>query len=284
MEVNVKQVPQPIKVVLRPMWRIARPILNKLLDQYDLFKGERNPLVPPRSMIFVGDGDYEKTGNEFLGYFKELGKLKPNDKVLDVGCGIGRMSVPLTKYLSKEGAYYGFDIVKMGIDWCNENIASKYPNFHYDHSDIYNKMYNPNGKEKSSEYRFMYDSNCFDFVFLTSVFTHMFAPDVNRYLSEISRVMKNGSRCLMSCFLMNEEADVLIKGGGSTQRLVYPIDGNSFTKDKNVPESAIGYSEQYFRMICNDNRLRIDGEIYYGQWCGRKKYNSYQDIVVTQKY
>ena len=83
---------------------------------------------------------------------------------------------------------------------------------------------------------------------------------------------------------MNEEAESLIKGGGSTQRLVYPIDDNSFTKDKNIPESAIGYREEYFKMICNDNRLRVEGEIHYGKWCGRKTYKSYQDIVIMKKY
>jgi len=54
-------------------------------------------------MIFVGDGDYEKAGNEFFVYFREFGKLKPSDKVLDVGCGIGRMSLPLTTYLAGGG-------------------------------------------------------------------------------------------------------------------------------------------------------------------------------------
>jgi SAM-dependent methyltransferase len=288
-EVDVKNVPQPMRLLLRPMWMTAKSILNKLhsnlLDYYDSLRGKRNPLVPPRSMgFFVGDGDYEKIGNEFFEYFTKLGKLKPTDRVLDVGCGIGRMSVPLTQYLAEGGEYYGFDIVKMGIDWCNGNIASRYPNFHFNHADIYNTMYNPNGKEKSSEYVFIYESNFFDFVFLTSVFTHMLAPDVRRYLSEISRVMKNGSKCLMSCFLMNEEANVLIQEGRSTQKLVYPIDDNSFTKDKNVPESAVGYREEYFKMLCNESRLRIDGEIYYGKWCGRGKYKSYQDIVIAQKY
>jgi SAM-dependent methyltransferase len=235
-------------------------------------------------MRFVGDGDYERTGEEFLEYFKDLGKLKPADRVLDVGCGIGRMSVPLTSYMSRRGAYYGFDIVKMGIDWCKENIASRHPHFHYHHSDIYNKMYNPNGKEESSEYRFIYESDFFDFVFTISLFTHMLPADVNRYLAEISRVMKDGSRCLISCFLINVESDVLIQEGRSTQGLVHPIDDNSFTKNADMPESAVGYREEYFKKMCNENRLRIDGEIHYGKWCGRKKFKSYQDIVIVQRH
>jgi len=234
-------------------------------------------------MIFIGDGDYVKTGNEFLQYFRDLGKLKPTDKVLDVGCGIGRMSVPLTKYLSQSGGYYGFDIVSMGIDWCKENISSEFPNFHYEHADIYNKMYNSGGTEKSSEYRFNYDDNMFDFVFLTSVFTHMYTSDVENYLKEITRVLKVGGRCLITFFLLNEESEKLINSRQSSQNLIYKLDNYSFTKSKEVPENAIGFSEDFIRELFVKNSLRIIEPIYYGSWRGRKSYLSYQDIIVAQK-
>ncbi|RIH99837.1 class I SAM-dependent methyltransferase [candidate division NPL-UPA2 bacterium Unc8] len=234
-------------------------------------------------MIFIGDGDYQKIGDEFLGYFKEFGELKSNHKVLDVGCGIGRMSVPLTEYLSNEGEYYGFDIVEMGINWCKKNITNIYPNFNYEHSDIYNKMYNPKGVEKSSDYKFNYNDNFFDFVFLTSVFTHMHTQDINRYLEEISRVMKTRCRCLITFFLMNAESIALIKNKESTQNLIYKIDNNSFAKDKNIPESAIGFNEDYIKELLNKNGLNLIQPIHYGSWCGRNSFVSYQDIIVAEK-
>jgi protein-L-isoaspartate O-methyltransferase len=60
---------------------------------------ERNRFLPapaPES-VFVGDGDYRAIGAEYLGHFVRLGGLKPSDRVLDIGCGIGRMAVPLTQ-------------------------------------------------------------------------------------------------------------------------------------------------------------------------------------------
>ena len=75
-------------------------------------------------MIFVGSRrNYRKTGEEFLRYFVELGDLTPKGRILDVGCGIGRMAVPLTKYLDQEGSYEGFDIVEKGIRWCKKNVS-----------------------------------------------------------------------------------------------------------------------------------------------------------------
>ena len=54
-------------------------------------------LMPPESEMFPGNAsNFEKAGQEFLGHFKELGGLKPDDRVLDVGCGIGRMAIYLS--------------------------------------------------------------------------------------------------------------------------------------------------------------------------------------------
>ena len=50
--------------------------------------------------LLIGGGNLKEIGKRFLQHFIELGKLKPNDIVLDVGCGIGRMAFPLTKYLN----------------------------------------------------------------------------------------------------------------------------------------------------------------------------------------
>lgn len=270
------------KKLLKPFYNNIKQIGFKLLDFYDSIKG-KNPLIPPRSMIFIGDGDYEKIGNEFFNYFKLLGELKPNDKILDVGCGIGRMSVPLTNYLNEKGEYHGFDIVKKGIEWCQNNISTKYANFHFSHADIYNKMYNENGKEYSFNFKFKYQDNYFDFIFLTSVFTHMYARDVENYLKEISRVLKVGGRCLITFFLLNEESNKMIENGLSTQNLIYRLDNYSFTKEKGVPENAIGFNEEYIMELYIKNSLNIEKEILYGSWCGRKEFMSYQDIIIAKK-
>jgi ubiquinone/menaquinone biosynthesis C-methylase UbiE len=77
-----------------------------------------------------GDGAFEEIGNRFLDHFIKYGKLKRTDAVLDVGCGSGRMALPLTKYLADSARYEGFDIDKNCIQWCQENITTRYPNFY----------------------------------------------------------------------------------------------------------------------------------------------------------
>lgn len=91
------------------------PLYYKVLDLYDLVFHSKEEFLPPRGIRFVGNGDFIKVGKLFVQYFIDLANLKSNDRVLDVGCGIGRMAIPLTKYISIEGFYEGFDIAEKGI-------------------------------------------------------------------------------------------------------------------------------------------------------------------------
>ena len=185
------------------------PLFRKLyylpVDFLETLLGKRGKNTPPRSLIFIGDSHFEETGKEFFNYFKQIGNLKPNETVLEIGCGIGRMALPLTNYLT-DGRYEGIDIVEEGIDWCRKNISAKYPNFRFQLADIHNALYNPKGTENAAGYRFPFEDKTFDFVFLTSVFTHMVLPEVDNYVAEISRILKKGGRCFATFFLVDETA------------------------------------------------------------------------------
>src|SRR6266849_2948014 len=126
--------------------------------------------------------------------------------MLDVGCGIGRKTLPLTQYFDRAASYHGIDVTKAGIDWCRRKISTRFPNFHFQHMDVYNNLYNPKGRTLPSEYEFPFADGSFSFVVLGSVFTHMPPADMAHYLAEVHRVMTQGARCLISYFLLNSES------------------------------------------------------------------------------
>ena len=195
-------IPKP----LRPKFRGTYNYVRHKLFLAKLF-GHYASLIPPLELMHdghVGFEEFKTNGEEFFRYYTKLCDLKPYERMLDVGSGIGRKTFLLTDYLNDEGSYEGLDIVEAGIHWCTERITRKYPRFKFQLIDVCNQHYNPTGKYKASEYRFPFADESFDFAMLCSVFTHMLAEDVERYLCEAARVLKTGGRCLASFFLLNE--------------------------------------------------------------------------------
>ena len=99
-----------------------------------------------------------------------------------------------------QGRYEGFDIVKVGIDWCTENIHSRFDNFRFKLIPLKNDLYRLDTNEMAAELKFPYEENSFDFVFLTSVFTHMLPMDVENYIKEIQRVLVKDKKMLFHFF------------------------------------------------------------------------------------
>jgi SAM-dependent methyltransferase len=255
------------------------------VDLFEGITGKRGPMIPPTRYMFHGMNtvaDFKKNGEEYFKYYLELGGLRPDDKVLDIGCGIGEKTIPLTRYLNENGKFEGLDIVKRGIDWCNKKITPNYPNFRFHLADVYNKYYNPTGRYKPSEYRFPYDDNTFNLINLVSVFTHMMPSDIENYIKEIARVTNKGGKSIISYFILNSESLRLIDEGRSNLDFKYVRDGCR-TTNPDIPEDAVSFPEEYIRSLYVKNNLTIIEPIRYGSWCGRTKFVYYQDLIVAKK-
>jgi SAM-dependent methyltransferase len=240
--------------------------------------------IPPGANTVVGKGDYEAIGREFFDHFVHFGGLKPHHRVLDVGCGIGRMARPLTEYLNPSGSYEGFDVVGASVDWCRRNISPRYPNFRFRRALVTNPMYYERyAVYKAAEYVFPYRSGTFDFVFLTSVFTHLRPAEVENYVREINRVLKVGGRCFATYFLQTPETKALGEAGRSSLNFVHRCDGYWIDNPNEVHEAAICYDESYLLDLYRRCGLKLTGPIRSGSWSGVKNHTSYQDIVVAEK-
>jgi len=273
-----------IPPALRPKLRSAWDRLNHRYQTQKLF-GRDADFIPPIALMHDGPRTYrefKENGHEFLRHYVELCGLQPDEDMLDLGCGIGRKTLPLTRYLSERGSYLGMDIVKTGVDWCVEKYSTRFPNFSFQLLDVSNELYNPEGRYKAAEYQFPCDDKNFDFVVLNSVFTHMLHEEVENYLGEIARVLRTGGRCLISFFLLNAESTRLIEEGKSTIDLRYEF-GPARAMSREKPELAIGYGENYVRELFEKCGLEIRQPIAYGSWCGREDYYTYQDQIVAFK-
>jgi SAM-dependent methyltransferase len=254
-------IPRPLRWSLRRLYFLPSDLADRFSDR----KGE---LLPPKSRIFTGSvDDFKKSGDAVAQRLVEHAGLTSASAVLDIGCGIGRVAIPLTRYVT-DGRYEGLDIVADGIDWCQENITTKYPNFRFTLADVFNKEYHPHGRAEAKDYRFPYPDDTFDIVVLTSVFTHMLPPEVEHYMSEIVRVLRPGARCYITHLLVDEISETSMQGGLSTIRFKHHIPPY-WLIDEKVPELSVGYDASYVRALHARHGMDQDFRVLYGTWSGR---------------
>jgi SAM-dependent methyltransferase len=238
--------------------------------------------IPPSEKNFVGDGDFVAVGVEFLKWFVRMGELTPQDRVLDIGCGIGRMALPLTQFLDT-GTYDGVDVAAEGIDWCTGKIGSHYGNFRFHHLDLAHPLYNPAGVLQTNDVQLPFESGAFDFIFMTSVITHLTAAEVRAYAREIRRLLAPGGRCLATTFMLNGPAREGLQAG----RGVLPFDGDATEREiyayADNPSAAVAFDEDFLLSIFLEFGLRRMRPPVYGRWSGRlTPGDSFQDINVLQ--
>lgn len=245
----------------------------------------RNRFLPqPESeSVFVGDGDFRAIGAEFLGHFIRMGGLRPDSHVLDIGCGIGRMAVPLTQYLDPgKGGYCGIDPVPSGIAWCEHAVTSVYPNFTFQHLDIAHDLYNPNGAISGRSLKLPFADGRFDFVIMTSVVTHLPPEEVIVYVREVTRLLKPGGRLFMTAFVVDSAAEKN-ETGKRDARLAFQRyrDSPCWLVPELPPLAAIGFDDGFLDKVLERSGLAIQHKSP-GHWRGQEA-EHYQDVFIAER-
>ncbi len=257
--------------VLEPLDYLSR-VINDKKDFPSLYL--RRYVGPLRS--------FEMSGAEFFVYLKMICGLQPDERVLDIGCGCGMMAMFLKDHLDDQGFYVGVDIHEPSIQWSRKNISKRYRNFIFQHIDVRNEAFNPSGEYPADRFRFPFDDRSFDLIILKSVFTHMRPKEVDRYLSEIARLLSDRGRCLATFFLLNRQQEALAIEGRNKLHFAFG-DENWRYVYQNSPESAVAYRESYVLDLMERRNLILKKPIIYGNWSGRKDGIAYQDMILMQR-
>jgi SAM-dependent methyltransferase len=237
---------------------------------------------PPEDSIFVGDGDFHAIGIEFLRHFVEIGGLTPAARVLDVGCGIGRMAVPLTQYLEDRATYDGFDPVVDGIAWCAEAITPHYPRFAFHHVDLVHPLYNPGGAiSLGGGTTLPFEAGGFDFAIMVSVATHLRPRDIAAYAKEIVRLLSPGGRLFLTAFVMDEAAQKAGEGRDPRRAFRRIGEGPAWTADPAAPLGSVAFDDGFIEARLAAAGLALVAKSP-GNWRGGPAAH-YQDIFVAEK-
>jgi SAM-dependent methyltransferase len=267
---------------LSPAWRRrARRMAFAPLDAWSALRGGRSyngiPL-PQRGEVFTGGGDFLDVGMRFLDYFRDLGDLQPANDVMEIGSGQGRMAIPLTSYLDESGSYMGFDVVADAVADCEARVSSRFPRFRFVHVDVMNDLYTETGTS-AADFDFPFGDDAFDFVFATSVFSHMPPDEIERYIVESRRVVRPGGRLFATLFLMDDEAQRA--SAGSPFDFPHQIDGSWYMalhpRSANVAITPDRLHEMATKAGWSDIEIRP------GDWSGRTGETlDYQDVAILR--
>lgn len=221
---------------------------------------EARRLPPNRFRLRVGVDNrllfnafhYRYHAVDFWMHALARGLVRPDSDILDLGCGCGRYAVTLRRLNYKgwrfTGHYTGLDIDREMIRWCQNHFPPR--RFTFVWADRYSKVYNPQGQ--SGPYRLPFDDARFDFVFSTSLFTHLLEEDLVNYLRETARVLRPGGVMSMTVFCL----DTFRERGwlGQRFRFAHPR-GAAHLESLRYPEAAVAYTRDYLLQQCRDAGL-----------------------------
>ncbi|MFV0317626.1 MAG: class I SAM-dependent methyltransferase [Microthrixaceae bacterium] len=255
---------------------LGRSSLRSRQLQFD-YRGFRIPL-DLAAMTGGSQDTWDEIAQAHLGYYERWAPVSPDSRILEVGCGIGRDAMCLRDVLGPHGSYLGLDITEPSIRWCQRNITAVDPRFRFEHLDVASPMYNPLGRESNTSVRFPADDASNDRVFLHSVFTHMYPPDVGHYLEEMRRVLTSDGIVLASFFVVDEQVMAHAVQIGSGQTFEHDGPHGSRIHDPTHPEAAVGLTLDTIEDLASNAGLEIRG-LHRGFWSGMYEGPNGQDVI-----
>ena len=231
----------------------------------------------------AAEKEFREYGRLQMKAWVDRGYVTPTSNVLDVGCGLGRVAHSLPGFLTS-GTYTGIDVTKSSIDWCSQSYR-EFPNFRFIHADLSNSHYNTTGSDSKSaaQYSFPLDNSTMDFVWSSSLFTHMRIGEVDNYLGEMTRVARQSALIWNTYLLLDDVSEPLARAGipgGITLR--FPIDGGLYMTEGN-PDHVIGFYLNRLRELHDKHGLEVV-HVGFGGWCRRPGTEGPgQDAIVARK-
>ena len=232
--------------------------------------GGLNPYSPP----------FDTIGQQFAKLLADHAGLTPSTKLLDLGCGTGRLTKPLQGTLT-EGSYHGLDVHPRFLDFCRQTYTA--PNFQFDHLDIRHDEYNPEGKIETTNARLPYATNSFDLVAAVAVFNHFHTSWVFQYVREMGRVLKPRGVLFATILLLNKQSMEFINTRKEPPYSFQHRTPESWHDFRDRPLFNVAHPEEAIRRVFIKSNLMIREPISYGQWCRTQAGLTGPDVIFASK-
>ncbi len=201
--------------------------------------------MPQCTAQFRDDEFFVASAEREVHKLAEHCRLNSESRILEIGCGSGRLPIGLMSTDQSIENYVGVDVDAEAIRWCKRWISAKHPTFQFAHIDVYNERYSPKGAIRLDDrFRFdLADQSC-DIIYLYSIFTHMEIDDVKVYLREFKRLLAPEGRVFLTAYLEDNVPDV-------------SVNPPEYRQESQGPLHRVRFNRDFFENQLRENGLRM---------------------------
>jgi len=221
---------------------------------------------------------YDKIGQQFHRLLVEHVGLLPTHRVLDLGCGTGRLAKPLQDFLQPK-RYAGLDVNPTFIDYCRET----YPSLQFDLCDVRHDEYNSDGEIDPVKFEFPYENRSFDVVIAIALFNHFYIEWAFQYMRQIARVLKPRGAFFGTFLLLNSISIPAIEAREKHPFKFPHRTPGSWHDFETRPLFNVALPEQGLRRVFIKSGLMIKEPIRYGEWCKSAIALTGHDVIIARK-
>jgi ubiquinone/menaquinone biosynthesis C-methylase UbiE len=261
--------------------------LDEQLDKIIQFIKDNGPLPAQEFMNIIGSHDANHFVNSMKFFSLEiLGRCKANQysSVLDLGCGCGRMALPICRFLGETGKYIGVDVWEDGIKWCQENIIGKPNQFEFFAVPSLNNYYFSDtiSQEKNTYSLDFIPDQSIDIAFAISLFTHLRREDANSYFREIGRVLKPNGIAYVTAFIIDQYFFEYTQNTKNHTAVTESLTDKECFYAYSYQDFFAGFSMKVWNEMLQENGL---WSLCYetGSWAEKLGARCYQDTFILAK-
>lgn len=249
--------------------------------------------APPKIWGGVGGDSY--TGWIYQqGFFAALIKTYlpgPSLRMIDFGCGFGKLAPVSTFFTQPSGLYLGVDIRSDCIQTCKLQYPHL-PRVEFHLSKDYNAMYSERRSDELERSTPQHDwpvaPGSIDLVTSVSVFTHLQEAQALHYMKQIHGVLKPGGFAMLTFHIVAEPRKTPKFTSSAKAHLLdlfdfktpLPPSKNFFTSTPEIPENAIAVNDAGLRFLIGD-RFELVTIIRGSTTGGEDPF--FQDVVILKK-
>lgn len=241
---------------------------------------------------WVGGSDPEAVGEACLDILKRHLTFGPSSRLLDFGCGVGRVMLAIVKRGPQAaGRLVGFDIMPQVVDFARQHIASVAPWTAFeliegsnDHYDGFIRAAGAIARRSHADILAQYRGS-FTGAYAFSVFTHLEESDFEVLLRFVGDLLVPGGEFLFTCFLLTPYSRDGIAQGTCMfpfERYTYEQGGDTFIGNTDDRLGFIAFELKKVEQMVFDAGLVIT-RLEHGAWTGCGVAATLQDVVACRK-